>query len=377
MKIAILTLPLHTNFGGILQCYALQTVLERMEHEVCVIEQKSKPVRLPLHLMPFCYGKRILRNLAGHKCPIFYEQRYNRIQRVIRQNTDIFINQYIHLKRYDSFSQIKEGEYDAIVVGSDQVWRPLYFGADKIENAYLKFAERWNIKRISYAASLGTDEWEYTPEQTSECSRLLRMFDAVSVRETSAVFSCKQHLGVDAQQVLDPTLLLDKEDYIQLFEAINTPKSEGNLLCCILDETDEKRELIRYIADEKQLIPFNVTAKIYDEEAPLNERIQFPVEQWLRGFYDADLVVTDSFHACIFSIIFKKQFIVLGNKQRGLDRFDSLLTLSSLQERMINSFDDYNARKSDLNKSIDYKKILYNINLERCHSLRFLEKINL
>lgn len=372
MKIAILTLPLHTNYGGILQCYALQTILERMGHTVCVIEKEFKPARLPLYLMPFCYGKRILKNLIGHKCDIFYEQRYNHTQRIIRQNTDIFIHQYIHLKKYHSFSNIKEDEYDTIVVGSDQIWRPKYFNIDKIENAFLKFAEKWNIKRISYAASFGTDEWEYTPKQTTECGRLLKIFDAVSVRENSAISSCKQHFGVDAQQVLDPTLLLEKEDYIKLFETTNTPKSKGNLLCCILDETDGKKEIIRRIANEKGLTPFNVTAKIYDENAPLNERIQPPLEQWLRGFYDADFVVTDSFHACVFSIIFQKQFIVLGNKHRGLDRFNSLLTLLSLKDRLINSLYDYNTHISILNKNIDYISIRQNLAMERSHSLFFL-----
>lgn len=374
MKIAILTLPLHTNYGGILQCYALQTVLERMGHKVFVIEQKIKPARLPLHLMPFCYGKRILRNLIGHKFPIFYEQKYNRIQSAIRQNTDIFISRYIHIKKYKSFSDIGEDEYDAIVVGSDQVWRPIYFGASKIENAYLKFAERWNIKRVSYAASFGTNEWEYTQEQTYECGRLLKKFDAVSVREYSATLSCKQYFGVDAQQVLDPTLLLKKEDYINLCEATNIPKSKGNLLCCILDETDEKKELVRHIADEKGLTPFNVTAKIYDENAPLNERIQPPLEQWLRGFCDADVVVTDSFHACVFSIIFQKQFIVLGNKQRGLDRFSSWLTFLSLEERMINSFYDNNIWRLVLSKNINYTDIKQKLDAERLRSLAFLNK---
>lgn len=372
MKIAILTLPLHTNYGGILQCYALQTVLERMGYEVSVIEKKTKPVRLPLRLMPFCYGKRILRNLIGHKCPVFYEQRYNRIQHVIRQNTDVFIDQYIHLKRYQSFSNINEEEYDAIVVGSDQIWRPKYFDVDKIENAYLKFAEKWNIKRVSYAASFGTDEWEYTAEQTSECGRLLKMFDAVSVRENSAIFSCKQYFDIEVQQTLDPTLLLEKEDYIKLFETRNTPKSKGNLLCYILDESDEKKEIIQRIANEKGLNPFNVTAKIYDETVSLNERIQPPLEQWLRGFYDADFVVTDSFHACVFSIIFQKQFIVLGNKCRGLDRFNSWLTFLSLKERLINSLYDYDAHISILNENIDYISIKQKLDMERSRSLLFL-----
>lgn len=157
-------------------------------------------------------------------------------------------------------------------------------------------------------------------------------------------------------------------------EATNTPKSKGNLLCCILDETDEKKELVRHIADEKGLTPFNVTAKIYDENAPLNERIQPPLEQWLRGFCDADFVVTDSFHACVFSIIFQKQFIVLGNKQRGLDRFSSWLTFLSLEERMINSFYDNNIWRLVLSKNINYTDIKQKLDAERLRSLVFLNK---
>lgn len=373
MKIAILTLPLHTNYGGILQCYALQTVLERMGHEVFVIEKEFKPARLPLHLMPFCYGKRILKNIIGQKCPILYEQRYNRIQYAIRENTDRFINTYIRIKRYKSFSDIKKNEYNAIVVGSDQVWRPVYFGFDKIENAYLKFAEKWNIKRVSYAASFGTDKWEYTPKQTYECSRLLNIFDAVSVRENSAVRSCKQYLGVNANQVFDPTLLLEKEDYIKLFEVANTSKSNGNLLCYILDETEEKKNLIQFVANEKGLKPFNVTAKLYDENAPLYERIQPPIEQWLRGFHEAEMVITDSFHGCIFSILFRKPFIIIANVGRGMTRFTSLLKLFNLESRLVCSWKDFQEHQMDLMTQIDYSSININLQTMRKESLSFLK----
>lgn len=335
MKIGILTLPLHTNYGGILQAYALQTVLERMGNEVYVIEKKRQPQSLPIQKMPLSYGKRIVKNLLGHKCPIFYEQKYNREQPVIRQNTDKFINKYIHLAEYDDFSDIKESEYDAIIVGSDQVWRPKYFGQNQIENAYLKFAEGWNIKRIAYAASFGTDEWEYDSKQTSECGRLLRMFDAVSVREDFGVDLCKSYFGVETQHVLDPTMLLDKDDYIKLFTDANTPKSKGNLLCYILDETEEKKALIKRVADEKGLTPFNVKSQSDDINSPVSERIQPPIEQWLRGFYDAEFVVTDSFHACVFSILFNKPFIVYGNRERGLSRFTSLLDMFGLEGVLI------------------------------------------
>lgn len=355
MRIGILTLPLNTNYGGILQAYALQTVLERMGHEVHVIEKKRRPLSIPIQKMPFCYGKRIVKNIIGRKFPIFYEQKYNREQPIIRQNTDKFIKKYIHIAEYDDFSDIKESEYDAIVVGSDQVWRPKYFGLNQIENAYLKFAEGWNIKRIAYAASFGTDEWEYNSKQTSECGRLLRMFDSVSVREDSGVDLCKRYFGVEAQHVLDPTMLLDREDYIKLFEAADTPKSKGNLLCYILDENEEKTALVKRIADEKGLIPFNVKSISDDINSPLYERIQPPLEQWLRGFYDADFVITDSFHACVFSIIFNKPFIVYGNINRGLSRFISLLNMFGLTERIVNNQTDLK-RLENINDDIFYVK---------------------
>lgn len=360
MKIGILTLQFNTNYGGILQAYALQTFLERMGHDVYIIERKRLPLTVPLQRMPLCYGKRIVKNLLGNKCPIFYEQKYNREQPVIRQYTDRFIKKYIHLTEYNELSDIKEDDYDAIVVGSDQVWRPKYFGQNQIENAYLKFAEGWNIKRIAYAASFGTDEWEYTKEQTEECGRLLRMFDAVSVREDSGVGLCKKHFGVETQHVLDPTMLLDKESYIKLFTEANTPNSKGNLLCYILDETEEKKEFIRRIADENGLTPFNVKSNSDDINSPLLERIQPPIEQWLRGFYDAKLVVTDSFHACAFSILFNIPFIVYGNKKRGISRFTSLGKMFGFEHALLTDIMQYKSTlKYDwkfINSVVDRKR---------------------
>ena len=368
MKIGILTLPLHTNYGGILQAYALQTVLERMGHEVFIIEKKQLPLSLPLYKMPYSYGKRIAKNILGHKFPIFYEQECNRERPIIRQHTDRFIRKYIHLKQYKNFSDIKESEYDAIVVGSDQVWRPKYFGSNQIEQAYLKFTKDWNIKRIAYAASFGTDEWEYTPEQTEECKKLIQEFDAVSVREDSGVDLCKKHFNINALHVLDPTMLLDKEDYIKLFTNANVPKSKGNLLYYILDTTKEKKLLIEQIANEKKLIPFNVKAQSNNINSPISERIQPSVEQWLRGFYDAEFVVTDSFHACVFSILFNKPFIAFGNENRGISRFQSLLTSFRLNDNLLIDRFKSKSLKQIISKNKDVNFIL-NKNKERANTL--------
>lgn len=339
MKIGILTLPLHTNYGGILQAYALQTVLERMGHNVEVIDFQ-RPYKLPLWKKHFVYAKRTIKKYVLKKNVRIFKEEYKRkIKSIIRQHTQLFIDKYIHRRTIESFSEIKESDYDCIVVGSDQIWRPKYFS--RIENAFLKFAEGWNIKRMAYAASFGTDEWEYTGKQTAKCARLLKQFDAVSVREASGVDLCREHLGVKAQHVLDPTMLLDAADYIKLFEAAGTPKSKGKLLNYILDETPEKQALINRIAKEKSLVPFRVNSKVEDRFAPLTERIQPPVEQWLRGFCDAEFVVTDSFHACVFSILFNKPFVVIGNTERGLARFNSLLSLFGLEDRLITNMAEY------------------------------------
>lgn len=365
MKIGILTLPLHTNYGGILQAYALQTVSERMGHQVCLIEKRVKPYRLPLWKMPYSYGKRILKNLTGHPYPIFYEQRKNRETRLIRQNTDKFIARYIKRRMVNEFSDIHKEDYDAIVVGSDQIWRPKYF--PNIETAYLNFTEGWNTRRIAYAASYGTDEWEYTPEQTMECGRLLQGFDAVSVREKSGVDLCRDHFNVQATQVLDPTMLLGLGDYIRLFEAASVPKSPGTLLNYILDETAEKTALIERVAGEKGLVSFRVGSKVENKNAPLNERIQPPLENWLRGFYDADFVITDSFHACVFSILFHKPFLVVGNRERGMSRFKSLLGMFGLEDRLV----DVNS-PIDLHTNIDWDAVDAVLEKERNEARRFL-----
>lgn len=336
MRIGILTLPLHTNYGGILQAYALQTVLERMGHEVVVIDTPNVKYAPSL----FTLSKRIIKRFLGYRVGVFSERKHNRTYPIISQHTQPFIDKYIHRKVVHSPKELQESEFDAIVVGSDQIWRPKYYG--KIEDAYLAFAKGWKIKRVAYAASFGTDEWEYTLEQTKSCGELLKKFDAVSVREASGMGLCKEHFGVDAKHVLDPTMLLDKEDYIRLIEAAGTPKSKGTLLNYILDETPEKRALIEQIAKDKGLVPFRVNSRVEDYTAPLAERIQPPVEEWLRGFYDAEFVVTDSFHACVFSILFGKPFVVVGNKERGMARFESLLKMSGLEDRLVSSIEDYN-----------------------------------
>lgn len=355
MKIGILTLPLNTNYGGILQAYALQTVLEQMGHEVIVLG-KSNKIHLPLWKIPLSYSKRILKKyiLRDINTRVFFEQWFNQTYPIISQNTQSFIEKYIHYIIPKSLKSLDPNEFNAIVVGSDQIWRPKYFPL--IEDAYLAFAENWNIKRLAYAASFGTDEWEYSPTQTKKCKRLAHKFDVITVREASAVNLCQKYFNLNALHVLDPTKLLNKENYIKLFEAAQTPKSPGNMLVYILDETPEKTNLVKHIVTQKGLTPFYVNSQTGNLNTPLTQRIQPPVEQWIRGFYDAEFVVTDSFHACVFAILFHKPFIVYGNRERGLARFNSLLRLFGLENRLVSNLNDIN-NLAPINYDIVYKKL--------------------
>lgn len=352
MKLGIITLPLHTNYGGILQAYALQTILEQLGHKVYVIETIQEPIRLPLWKKPFAYGSRILKNIAGHPFPIFYEQQYNREKHILREKTDRFINKYINRKIVNDFSEIKETDFDAIIVGSDQVWRPKYFKKG-ITHAYLDFTNGWNIKRIAFSASFGTSCWEYNMKQTRLCKELIHNFDAISVREDSGVNLCREHFGVKALVTLDPTMLLPKEFYIQIFKNYNVPKHPSGLLNYILDETQEKMNIINKIAKSRKLKPFRVNTPS-DIHLPIEERIALPVEQWIRGFYDAEFVITDSFHACVFSILFNKPFIVIGNSERGMSRFTSILSILGLTHRLVKSETEID---KIINQDIDWKSV--------------------
>lgn len=361
MRIAILTLPLHVNFGGILQCYALQTVLERMGHEVSVLNTDFVNVDYKTRIGLFI--KRLVKTCIGKESK-FYGWKTER--EITQKYTQVFIRKHIHLLNVQDLSLLKEDDFDAIVVGSDQIWRPMYY--QPIANAYLKFAKDWtSIKRIAYATSFGTDKWEYTHEETQECASLVKLFDAVSVRENTAVDLCRKYLEVEAVQVLDPTLLLSKEDYLKLIDQSKLKKNEG-VFAYFLDVTSSKMDLANRIAKERGL-------KLYQFNNPnvdclslhFEKRIQQPIEEWIAGFRDASFVVTDSFHGCVFSIIFNKPFVVIGNEERGIARLKSLLSMLD--------FDYSVASNIHQLQKIEWNKTKLILDKYRQISLSFLRKV--
>jgi hypothetical protein len=374
MKIGIITLPFNSNYGGLLQAFALQTVLKQMGHEVWSVNRRNR-------IMPFKFKvlsstNRLIKSIIRGKMGVIRSWATAKEELVIDQHTNRFLSENIQttdfLKSESDFEKLSRYKFDAYVVGSDQVWRPKY--SPRLANHFLGFIDGTvTPKRISYAASFGVDNWEFTPEQTDECRKLLAKFNAVSVREDSAVKLCKQNFGIDATQVLDPTLLVSKEEYIRLVEKDKIPGCNGSLLTYVLDKSPDKQEFIKKIILETGLTEVSIMPKSLFRDAgrkKISDCIYPPVTAWLRGFMDAEYVVTDSFHGMAFAIIFNKPFLALGNTKRGMTRFSSLVKLFGLEDRIILSADSHLTEK--LYSPIDFQQVNEILKTKQLEAYKFL-----
>ena len=380
MEILILTQPLHTNYGGLLQAYALQQILKGMGHDV-VTDRLGVVRKLPLwnralrflyHAVQFC----ILKNYR------YYPYRYlfvsfdkeSKAKRSISINTDRFVN--THIDTIDLLTRSNESvidavrQFDAIVVGSDQVWRATM---SDIPTYFLSFTKAINVKRIAYAASFGTDDLnEYSKMDMKIASESIKLFDAVSVREKSGVHLCRDYFKMDAVHVLDPTMLLSKDDYLKLIEEEDKPCSENILLTYVLDRTQEKNDIIQRVGEALHLTSCeNGAVKYFSNvvESNVSECIYPSVSRWVAGFRDAQFVVTDSFHGTVFSIIFNKPFVAILNSKRGSSRFISLLSVLGLENRLISTTNDL---LEEHLKPIDYTEVNKILNDWRYLSISFM-----
>lgn len=360
MKIAILTQPLWTNYGGILQAYALQTILQHRGHKVIVINRDyhwdtRNQIKLKiLFARILSFVKTAIRIYIFKHEGYILTNPFSPYYHTKRSETDSlpFVRKFIRLSPKIRTSHAlnkycKRHRFDAYIVGSDQVWRPCY--SPCLTDFFLKeVPSNRDAIKISYAASFGTDIWEFSPEETKECSELLKKFNAVSVREQSGVKLCGDNLGVDALHLLDPTLLLNTEDYLKLIEKTSSDESAGNLFCYILDYNTEAEKIIDTMKKDGYT-PF------YAGLDP--QKYNISVEQWLKSFYNAQIILTDSFHACVFSILFKKPFVVIGNENRGVSRLHSLLSVFGLTTNLVYSYDDYMKQRRAILNTYDNVEI--------------------
>lgn len=373
MKIGILTLPLHVNYGGILQAYALQTVLRQKGHETVLIDL---PIRKePVKTRVLTFGKRcVSRYLLFRKKPL-RAWPSERERQVIGQHTDRFIRERLSVIDCPDpalLPTLTEREYiGGYVVGSDQVWRPGYTSDPAVY--FLTFLEDPSVRRVAYAASFGVDRWEFTPEETSVCASGAALFDALSVREESGIVLCEKYLKCRAVRTLDPTMLLRESDYVRLAEG--APVRKQALCTYVLDQSPVKEAWVSALAARRNQAVRSLSARrtFWDAgSAGLADCVVPPVENWIAGLQEADYVFTDSFHGTVFAILFHKPFISMVNPGRGATRFISLLKTLGLEERMVSEAAAFDPVLAD--KPIDYDRVDALLEKERSLSFDFLDR---
>ena len=361
-RIHILTHPLGANYGGIMQAYALQQALHKMGYEPVTLDipfDRRAPLRR--------WAKSRL--LALKHIP--YDQS-RRAERIVLQHTDRFVQQHITLSpRLRSAKELREyyrqQPAHAYIVGSDQVWRQAF--VPMLDDYFFRFIpETDDVRRIAYAASFGVDPIDIAPERTALYSDLLSRFVAISVRELSAMPILEQRFGALAQWVLDPTMLLTREEYIDLFGLRVEPSS--GVFAYMLTDTPDKEALAQQIAQSQ-----HTTYQLFSpwrhwtaRGGSLEECILPPVEAWLEGILNAQCVVTDSFHGVAFSLIFGKPFVAMVNNRGGCSRFDTLIKTFGLESHQEGAYELVSSPKI-----YDVQTIAQSMARHRTDSIDFLQ----
>lgn len=370
-KVLILTHQLGKNYGGIMQAYALQAVLRTLNiepHTTFFVHKTSlQSVKT--------YAKYCVRRVLKYLRYPISDMPLN-AKELTTNNTKRFIEKYIDVVNSNDVCNAHVNQsYSALITGSDQVWRQAYVPVQK----YLfDFADQCKITRISYAASFGTDNLsEYDTPLRVEAARLIQKFDGISVREDSGVRLAKESWGVAAEQHVDPTMLLDKQHYINLITSASKSdqSSNGEIFLYILDRDKKKNDVATYISAALGKKIFEILPQLPTSRRDFLLQIDNyqlpPVTQWLKSFYDASFIITDSFHGTVFSIIFNKPFIAVGNVDRGQARFLSLLTVFGLKDRLVSDVSELSDEL--INSTIDWHRVNQTLEQEKARSFKYLE----
>lgn len=340
MKIGLLTYHHSYNYGAILQSYATAQTLKEMGHDVEFVNLQQPEKRSPIGWAYF------FRNLNYKR---FMAQQYPSETRKVTKKEEL---------------DLVTEKYDCLLVGSDQTWNPL-INKEFYYAYFLNFGKE-NQKRVSYASSFGFSEW---PNEISNLKQkiheALNHFDVLSVRESSGKELLKREFGLDAQVVVDPTMLRNN------YEEITGKVVDNGMLCCyILNRTSEQLDFVRQLGS---LIGKKPT--ILNNILPVKGcRYVYPpsVEKWIKMIGGAEVVVTDSFHGVVFSILYNRNFIVVTPKTKLISRLYDLLKTLGLENRFfIDAKDAINS--SVWKQPIDYCYVNKRIEAMRLESLSYLK----
>ena len=259
---------------------------------------------------------------------------------------------------HNNFSEINENDYDILMVNSDQTWRK--WDKHFYDIAFLKFAKNWNKYKFIYGASLGYNNWKFNKEDENMAKSLLQKFISLSFRETRTVEFVQKHLGLKSTFTLDPTLLIKPNLYLSLIKDYKCDINVNDYIFVYKIINSTKINI--FLEKVKETLKVNFFIVNMNE----NEQIY----KFIYGIYKSRAVITDSFHASLFSIIFNKPFIAFINQINDDGRFKTLKEIFKLDNRIININDS-----ADISMLENHLKINKNIlNSLKKKSINFLKR---
>ena len=333
LKIGIVTFHWGTNYGGVLQSYALQTFLESLGYEVQIINFAPLTFRDSfLRCFKSRKIKTILSNLKNYK-------KEKKIETFRKENLNL-------TERYYSLEEVKSSTntFDVLVTGSDQVWNP--YGLQSYGLVYFLPFGGDITKKISYAASFGCVD--YPKEVMKKIKPLINEFTAISVREKSGLSILGDEGFNNVELMPDPTLLLNKEDYLKLAKTKKTKSEKYSFFYTLQPNQILIDSIYKFV---------NTNIKTISTMDTLTGLMS--IDSWLGSIYNSEFVVTNSFHGVIFSLILNKNFIVTpieGTLTGMNDRIYTLLNKFNLEERLIESYDE-NKINEIIQKPINWDEI--------------------
>lgn len=313
MKVYTMTFHWATNYGAVLQSYALQRYLLLQGYETEIINYAPMKHKKTLWKCLLSHPKKYKSN--------FQEWKHEKVIKAFREQRLCLTRLY---KTHSELLTEKWGE-DAYVCGSDQIWNPHFTlqGEGGVTlSYYLDFVPAM-AKKISYAASFGVTSFD--SKMAAVVVDYVKDFDKISVRESSAVEMLRE-IGLSSSLVCDPVFLISKEDWKSL--CVSSKRGGNRVFKYILHQPCEENErIVKYISES------------FDDVR--QEKSILSVEEWLGAICDSEMVVTNSFHAVAFSIIFHRPFVAIVQPRNEMnDRFTTLLSAISLQDRIVDKFDD-------------------------------------
>lgn len=359
MKISVITLHAVKNYGSALQSYATQQIFEELGLETEIIDYRRKPVlyKTPLQIIndkEYSLKQKIKSLLIAPSS--------KKAQGVF----DRFLNKYLNLTdtRYTDDKDFDKNPINADIycTGSDQVWNSSWHNGIA-RPFFLSFAPD-EKRKIAFSSSIG--KMELDPFEKEETKRLLERYNAISVRETSAVDIIK-NLGIkNVEQVLDPTLTVEPSIWYDLADKASR-KEKYVLVYQLCNNADFERYAKRF-AKKKGLKLIRLCTR-YDQIRKPGHCVVLPeITTFLSLFRDAEYILTDSFHAISFSLIFHKKFVCFYPTAFAT-RLESILILTGLPQRHITNTEDF----TTIDEDIDYQEVDLILNEHRKQTLHFLK----